>query len=183
MLELAWGLNKARIWLDSLPEWHFQVATEHEYHFAAPNARDFGNRCAAIELLMPAGARSHYGGLGANFEPGHNGDLEVRICAAQSSTQALQGSLADKLDTPYIGLTAEYVESVVKGVGEADAPHLLGAGSLHVCWGVHGAVGSSEWLFRVLARILTRLLALGDQSHADETMIELLQYELHKKPG
>jgi hypothetical protein len=183
MLELEWGLNRARIWLGSLPEWRYQVATEREHHFAAPNTRDSHTKCAAIELLIPAGARSHYGGLGANFAPERNGDLEVRICASQESPQALKGSLADRLDKPYIGLATEYIEGVLKGIVDVGAPQLLGAGRLRICCGVYGVIGSSEWLFQLLGRIVTKLLALDDQHLAKETLIDLLQAELHKKPG
>lgn len=184
MIELEWNWIKARVWVGSLPAWDYPITAELERSYATPARQSTSSGCVAIELLLPRGPRALYGGLGAEFTADHSGILDVRLGLAQDRGYSLAGSLAGRLDSTHVGLIAEYADGVFQGVVDTDAPEALGAGTLRFARGVHGDIGSSAHLFRIMSRILLRVLARGDGDRPleDTLLLELIQREVHWTP-
>ena len=90
-----------------------------------------GTRLAAIELLVPHGARASYGLLGGHFEPRSDGQLTVNIYASSPNERCFADSLVSRIDEVRVGLPEEYVEGVLDGIdlakGELNtiAPQLM----------------------------------------------------------
>lgn len=183
MFELQWKFIRARFWFGSLPEWDYPVAAELERSYATQAGQSTSGGCAALELLIPRGGRALYGGLGAEFSADDTGNLDVRICIAQDRGQHLEGSLADRLDACYLGLIPDYTDGIFEGVVDTHAPELLGAGRLRFSRGVHGEIGSSKQLFRIMSRIVIRVLTLGDPLIEDNSILELIQREVYWNSG
>ncbi len=178
MIALNWGGSKARIWLDKLPPWYYEVSEVIERHLLALNKKVIPRGHAAVELSVHTGPRVHYGGLGATFVPAHTGQLLIQVSTSADKGQLLSDSLVGKMDKVHIGLPTEYAAGVLKGVMNTDLTSSIGNGTLHFCCAVHGEIGSSPWMFQALSRIVIRLLCVDKGSALQEDMIVLLQQEL-----
>lgn len=180
MKEVTWGIRKARVWLDELPEWRCEVIETAERHVREREMLSHHSRGVAVELFVPVGGRAHYGALGATFVPQATGQLVIRVQIAANQGQLFQGALASRSELPLLGFPAEYVEGVFDDIIQFDGIQALGAGTLSFTHAVHGAVGSSIWFFQVLSHIVVRLLTMDMLSLSNEVLVELLQQELRK---
>lgn len=184
MIELEWDMNRARIWVDTLPDWSYPSSGTLEQSLVVTGARSIA-RGTAVEMLAPAGGRAYYGALGATFKPEEGSTVDVRVCVSLGSIQILKDSIVGRLDTAYIGLIPEYAGAALQGAIDAVEDRQFCAGRLQLCRAAYGMIGSSEWFFQTLGRIVIRLLALGkvsEESVVHEHVIELMQQELHNDP-
>jgi len=181
MRTLSWGFRKARIWLDDLPAWDCHTLEVIEQSSAVSKLRHSKSKKCAVEIYTPIGAMAYYGALGAIFIPQDIGRVTVQVPISEDKGPLLDASLAGKTDEVHIGLPHEYVGNILDGFLNADTVQQLGAGTLRICCGAHGDIGSSPWLFGALSRILTKLLLLEDTSVSDESLIELIRGELIRR--
>jgi hypothetical protein len=177
MISLQWGLREAGIWLDELPNWHYEGTETIERQFDSTSSDQMVNISSAIELFVPLGARFYYGALAVTFIPAIIGPLVVQVPILESEV-ILQDALVDnKLDTVFIGLFPEYARGIFDGLLNTDATQLLGSGMLSISGAAHGAIGSSPWMFKLLSRISVKLLTLDKNDVSDEQLIKLIQEE------
>jgi len=181
MRTLSWGFRKAQIWLDELPTWDFHTLEVVEQSRDASNSRNYKEKKCAIELYAPIGAIAYYGALGVTFTPQGRGRITVLVPISEDNGPLLDASLAGKTDEVHIGLPQEYAENILDVFLNADSVQQLGAGTLRICSGAHGTIGSSPWFFGALSRILTKLLLLEDTSASDESLIDFIRKELIQK--
>ncbi len=178
MIILRWRSRRAQLWLDELPEWCYEAAEVAERHQEALNVRVTEIRSAAVELFVPVGPRAYYGALGAKFVPGQEERLIIQVPISAHEGQPVRESLARRVDKVSVGLSHEFVGSVLDGVLSINPTQLLGAGTLCFCCAAYGEFGSSAWIFRVLGRIVVKLLSLDRLSLSEKDLIRLLDLEL-----
>ena len=181
MRTLSWGLRKARIWLDEVPDWMYQPSEVITRSSDVSRSGRSAIRECAIELFVPTGAMAYYGALGATFTPQNKGVFTVRIPISKDGGKLLKTALAGKMDEVHIGLPEEYVEGILENFLRVDTVQQLGAGTLLVCEAAYGNIGSSVWFFGVLSRTLSKLFLLEDVSLPDEAFIELIRSELSRQ--
>ena len=179
MIELYWGARKARLWLGELPTWEYDIAEVVERTREAPSGAP-SLYCTAIELWMLIGARAYYGGVAVTYTATQQGKLVVQIPVSTNDGIPFEESLAGmKAEEPFKGLPREYVPGLFEGLIEVSQTPSLGSGTLRVCGAVHGRVGSSNWMFRMLGRIIVKLLALETIALSELEFIQLIQEEIH----
>lgn len=178
MLVLNWDLRKARLWLDELPEWSYESVEVVECGQKAGDGIISSQRCMAVELFIPIGGRTHYGGMAIIFTPDQRNDLFVQIPISPNDGVIFEESLARKIDQSYIGFPREYVTGIVEGLMQHEHTSLLGSGTLRLVGAVHGRMGSSNWLFRTLGSIGVRLLTLRTIAIPESELIQILQAEI-----
>lgn len=167
-----------QIWLDELPEWRNEGAEVAERHQETSRRGITERRCAAIELFVPVGPRAYYSVLGAIFVPGQEDRLLIQVPISVNQGQPVLESLAGRADKVRVGLPYEFTGSVFDGVLSINPAQLLGAGTLQFCCAATGDIGSSPWMFRVLGRVVVKLLSSDRSSFSEENLIRLLDLEL-----
>ena len=179
MRVLQWGARKARLWLGELPTWEYNIAEVVERTREAPSGAP-SLHCTAIELWMLIGARAYYGGVAVTYTPTQQGKLVVQVPVSPNDGVPFEESLAGmKVEEPFKGLPREYVPGLFEGLMEASQTLSLGSGTLRVCGAVHGRVGSSNWMFSMLGRIIVKMLTLETIALSDLAFIQLIQEEIH----
>ena len=178
MIELHWRLSKARIWLDTLPDWSYEIDNVIEFPREVFVGNSTGMRYVAAELFLLRGPRALYGGLGAVFVPRQTHQLIVRVSTSTAAGQIFGESLVGTLDTARVGLPNEYVPGVLEGVMNAQESQVPGPGTLTFSCAVHSELGSSLWVFRVLSRILLRLIGLDKDTVSEEDILTFIRFEL-----
>ena len=174
MQELAWGSNKARIWLNELPSWDYEVTHVVEHHLPAYGMHSGGVRCVAVERVRYV-AQIMYGALGATFVPEPREDLLVQVLVSTDQGQLHQGPLVARSETARLGFPNEYVKCLLNGVIQSEYTQLLGTGTLSFCRAIHGEVGSSINFFEIVSRTVVRLLCLNAVPFSDEDLLAFLQ--------
>lgn len=178
MMELQWGLRKARLWLDELPVWSFEISQVIQRSQRITSDSKIGERCSAVEILLPRGPHILYGGLGAIFTPQPTHELLIRVAISHGQGRNYPESLAGRLDRVHIGLPQEYVEGIFKGVLGTHELHLLGTGTLDFSLATHGEIGSCLAIFQALGRILVQLIHIDREAVSEGKLLELLQQPL-----
>lgn len=180
MRELTWRFNRARIWLDELPDWKYEVAQVEEQHLPVCGRRKKGLRSAAIEMVLPVGPMAMYGALGATFlaEPGE--DLRIQVLVSPNQGDLYLNTLVGKSDKVHAGLPKEYVKGLLSTVSSFQQTQLLGTGTVSFCRSLHGERGSSVRLFQMISTALIRLFCLENHSLSDGELFDLLFGEKSK---
>lgn len=167
MLALHWGAREARLWVDELPAWNYEASEIVEEKQAAQQDGKAWQQKVAIELLVPSGGRIYYGGLAVTFTPAQTRELLVQVPLTADDGVPFDEALAERFEMPFIGLPKAYVSGVLDGLMKAERTAALGSGTLQVSGAVHGRVGSSIWMFKMLGHIVVRLLTLETISEAE----------------
>ncbi len=157
MIERTWKLNKARIWINDLPNW---PSINEEEFIVEQRPVNTGLQIfydVGIEACIPTGGMTQYAALLFHYTPSDSSDtLEIHIPSQFQSGLLYQKSLLEKMDTAHYGLKREYLEGVVNGLKDA---HLyLGKGNLAVVGAAHALVGSNLMIFERCATFLIRLM-------------------------
>lgn len=174
MREITWRLNRARIWLNELPDWSYEAALVAECQLPAHRMRNENTRYAGVEMFIPAGGMVMYGGLGAIFVPEQTENLLVQVLVSADQGKLFHGMFAVESEITYIGFPKEYSEGLLESVAQFAGTQKLGTGRLSFCRAIHGEVGSSINLFQIVSRAVIRLLCLNNQSLSDKELLELL---------
>jgi hypothetical protein len=180
MRELAWKQNKARIWLEDLPDWSYKAIQMVEWNLPTSNSNVPDRRVhgAAVEMMVHSGPMAIYGALGAIFTPEQRTDLRIQILVSDNNGPRLRDTLALKGEVAHIGFPQEYIagviDGVMTGVRKAKYAQMLGTGTLSFCHAIHGEVGSSKKVFEMLSWIVVRLLSLNTPTLSDDELLNLL---------
>lgn len=177
MRTLRWQGRQARIWLGPLPDWTYEIAEVIERQQEGIGSGLVPRSSAAVELMLPRGARVEYGGLGAVFTPEETHRLVVQVLTSKGAGKPYGEALAYRVDTVSMGLPDEYREGIFDGVQQTDDTRLLGSGTLRFGCAVHGEVGSSRSFFRRLSRLVVQLLLLGKNEAGEEQLMRILQWK------
>jgi hypothetical protein len=122
-----------------------------------------------VELFIRAGARSLYGFLVGEFLSMPSEALAIKVATTTQVGEVVDWALLRNIDQVFAGLPVEYGTSIIQGVIEMDAGHLLGSGVLQFNCAAHSLVGSSGDIFRRIARLIVYLLSnRGDLSNHDK---------------
>jgi hypothetical protein len=178
MITLRHYERVVQIWLDELPEWCSEESEVAERQQETTQVHFTEVRCAAVELFLPIGGKAHYGALGAEFVPGQQGRLLIRVPFSSGGCHPIRPSVAGRVDVVRAGLAHEYVGSVLDGVLSLNPAQLLGQGTLCFRCASYGEVGSSPWLFQRLGRIVVKLLRIDRHSVSEEELGRLVGFEL-----
>lgn len=175
MRAFHWESRKARIWLDELPDWTYEVVEVIERHREVDSHGLAESRSVAVELFLPTGGRALYGGLGAVFVPKDTKRLTVQTFISHGEGKPYEEALAYRIDDVRRGLPYEFVEGIFDGVLQTDETQFLGAGTLSFRCAVHGYVGSSRSMFQRLSRIVVKLLLIKRDNVVEEDLMRILQ--------
>ncbi len=181
MKEIIWGIRKARLWLNSLPDWTYEDIAIAERRVQELEVRGNDPRCVAVEMVVPVGGRAYYGALGATFIPQHKSRLTIQIRVSADRGRPFYGPLVNKSERSYIGFPQEYVEGFLDDMIQFEGIQELGAGTLSFTHAIHGTVGSSKWFFQVIGHIVVRLLSVDMLSLSEEELIRMFQRELRNR--
>jgi hypothetical protein len=128
-----------------------------------------------VELFIHKGGYCPYGLLGGEFVPEDTRLFRLQVVVSSDKGRRFDSSLAGSIDEVRFGLPREYSEAVQDGVTSARANLLLGSGLLRFDCAAHGKVGSSPNLFRLLAKVIVRLLCGNAESVTEESLVRLLE--------
>ena len=114
--------------------------------------------------MVPHGARVDYGLLGACFTSRpDDADVTVRLDYVEDGFgigPAFESGIAVPPESPVVGLPVDLTEAVAAGAAEElTATWVAGPGELRFSNAAHGAYGSSDRVFSVLARLVVMVLA------------------------
>ena len=164
--------RKARIWLGTLPELKYPVVKVLSRPKDAKKVDISEVRRTAIEMLIPTGGRFIYGLLKAEFTPANSGEFSIKVATSANTGNPVDWSLAASVDEVYAGIPLEYSESVIEGA--LSASDILGSGILCFEGGAHGALGSSNRIFRHLATTAVRILVCPLDSISEENLTAIV---------
>lgn len=188
MTDLSWGAGKARLWHDEMPDWY----SRDDY----PETRtvimhSLGSACSqpgpllgllGLELMIARGGRLEYGALGVRMDPTTRGTLDIEVVVTDPVGPAYTESIVQRSDYVQLGLPQEYVDAIVDGAVERLTQYAervnISSGSLCFAKALHGRVGSSSRIFKILARSLCVMLFNPKVLDTDETVVELLHGEV-----
>ena len=168
--------GKARIWINDLPEDRL-IGFDHciERRFRS-TASQFFSRKIAIELFIPRGGRFDYGLIGGELLSTDADEFVVMVCYSAAQPRPLADSLAGALDDVLIGLPRDYANAVADGIAMDDSKHAsLPAGQLRICYGAYGRVNSSVFFFRLLGKVLFRMITAPAVPTSDKEMAEFFE--------
>lgn len=158
MISLLLSHNrKARIWISDLPEGVLVEPSSHVERRFSSNKRLVDSRKIAIELFIPRGARFDYGLIGGEFITNESNEFVTTVCHSIEA-RVLADSLVDVLDEVKVGLPLDYADAVLEGIVSESAHAALPTGHLLVCCAAYGRFGSSVFFFRLLGKILFRMM-------------------------
>lgn len=167
--------KKARFWIDELPDAMYCPSDMVAYKVPVNSQRYVDVQVAAIELLVPLGARSMYGLIGGSFEPNEGDGLSVEIYVSSSVERIFSESMAGLNDEVRVGLPVEYVRGVAAGVDVACAKlDSIAAGTLRLTCAAHGLIGSSEVIYKTITSALIGIFNFDGVDISDQDMIGLL---------
>lgn len=129
-------------------------------------------RTVAVEVLVPLGARAEYGLLGGEFSPMASTTL-LRVDVFYGVGDHV-ASLASGFDEVRAGLPREFARAVGAEIESLRGRVEVSPGVLTLSYAAHGLVGSSERMFRRLARWLVMSATTGD-GVPDEELLSLFQ--------
>lgn len=170
MIEVGLGpLGRARLW--DGPEFPvFNGARIAMQVLSADATVSRPSQSLAVEVIIPRGAITAYGLLGAAFTPDGGTSLEMTVTAGTGAE--FSDSLATAPEEVYLGVPREYSKGIVSGfLRGVERVRPLPGGSLIFDRGAHGVIGSSPITFTSLAACVTRLL-LGDRSSLETTLAQ-----------
>jgi hypothetical protein len=186
MIEVKLGfLRRARIWLNDLPNFSFEVARISQRAINVTNAIRPFSQSLMLELYIPAGPRVLYGLLGLQFSQEELSDqliikiadsstmLEGQLSSTQTSLQ-VSCLLAANTDHLCIGLPEEFVNAIMEEAIASAKLHKLGTGILYFGQAAYGLVGSSPYMFRKLTEALVSLLVHPNLILAEPELTALL---------
>lgn len=174
------GLHRrVRVWRDGdqLPVFESVGLLERKLE---TRRRDSAPRATvSIEAVLPRGAMVMYGALGGMFQPNPSrSGLTVKVHHLQSgdSGAPYASDLVVAPDKSSLGLPLDVVEAVMSGVNE----QLIlrpepGPGELVLDRALHGVVGSSAEMFRMLARAVVWVFAaqFRDDEELTSSMLDI----------
>jgi len=166
--------KRARIWFDNPEEYVAQPFSLRTVRVVPKSHLELHKNTVVVELFVPGGACFGYGLLGATVvDVGHQiGDgIAVEIPVTGPSGPIYPGSLAGQLDVVRWGLPAEYAEAVAAGAQDSlVAEGGPSVGGIQFTWAAHAFVGSSNYWFRRLAALVTRLLITPNQRNLQDVI-------------
>jgi hypothetical protein len=166
--------QKANVWLEELPDAAYPSHRSFTEFYQTVHEPYGKTRCAAIELIIPTGARSLYGLLGGQFIPDVGNSIKIEICVSEEKNQSFINTLAGIDEKVYVGLPAEYVEGINSGMKLAkNQLSNLGPGTLLINCSAHGEIGSSRIIFKHLAIILVNLICITNSSPSNEDLLKI----------
>jgi hypothetical protein len=165
--------KRARVWLNELPACEYVPSMVLTHVVAASHAGDPTIHCAAIELLVPLGARSMYALIGGEYSSNNSNTLEIELAIADDGP-SFADSLASPSDVVKIGLPNEFVRGVIEGIniGCSELDWVC-AGKLRIACSAHGVMWSSEAIFSKVASILVKLINIGRPDMTDSAIARL----------
>ncbi|OCR02198.1 hypothetical protein BCD67_06160 [Oscillatoriales cyanobacterium USR001] len=167
------GYRKARIWLGALPELNYPVVKVLSRTKDAKKDDISEVRRTAVEMFIPTGGRFIYGLLEAEFTPTNLGEFSIKVATSANTGNPVDWSLAASVDEVCAGIPLEYSESIIEGALSAGGD-ILGSGILCFEGGAHGALSSSNRIFRHLATTAVRILACPFESVSEENLTALV---------
>jgi hypothetical protein len=115
-----------------------------------------------------------YGLLGGHLEAEASDRLRIDVSVSAAKERKFVDSLAMKGDDVRVGLPPEYVQAVLAGVKSAMAQlNAVTAGKLSINCAAHGAIGSSEVIYKHLGAILIKLFNLTSSEPSDDELFRL----------
>ena len=173
--------SKALVWIGDYPSLIYPAIDVINQDVYTGLSINYGEKRAALEIMLPVGSRVLYGLLGAKFIPNNSGKFSLEVLVSTNSEAVFQQSLAAKLDQVRIGLPSEYSQSVIDGtLHSLDQKSLesLGSGVLRFDKAAHGEIGSSNKFFRKIAATVVQLLMLDKASNEKEVTEIVKTYSL-----
>jgi len=169
--------RRARVWIGDIPDVLCASQNTLIQHYAAPGYLLYEPREAAVELLVPLGARFMYGLLGGRFAYEATSELHVEVSVSSAHERPFPESLAKSIDEVRVGLPSEYGGAALAGVEFAGADSPLTAGRLIVSHGAHGAVSSCIAIYKHISAVLLKLFTLPNGEPSDDDLIALFPME------
>jgi hypothetical protein len=121
--------------------------------------------------------------LSLAFSSAVNDHLVVEIPTCGVGESMYGEALAEQVDTVHIGLPDEYAQAALGGILTSEDIDFLGTGLLRVVGATYGEIGSSPWIFRVLARVCVALLKRREEHSSDQELISIIENELSYRAG
>ncbi|HEX8475599.1 MAG TPA: hypothetical protein VF666_16340 [Pyrinomonadaceae bacterium] len=166
----------SRVWLGELPEVGYEPSHTVERVIEGALHGFAGVRRAAVELLKPVGAFSHYGLLGATLKPGTSGIVSVHVMASHTNGEIFSDTIFPYSGRVRTGLPDEYVNGVLEGVEAAsEQTGGLRSGTLVFNRAAHEAVGSNTATFKYLSNVVVRILNLETDAPSEDEITELFK--------
>lgn len=165
----------ARFWLGELPDATYECTQKVTHTLSAGGPRpDKTLNLAAAEVLVHVGGRMLYGLLGGRWQPESDSQLSVEVLVSTSNERLFPDSLAGGTDEVRVGLPSEYIEGVLDGIDLAKGElNFVAAGKLSIDHAAHGAIGSSNAIYKHLAAALVKLFNLAQTKPSDEELAAL----------
>jgi hypothetical protein len=173
--------KSARVWVRELPDASYPSSGIVRKSIPALADGQIFNPVAAVEILVPMGARAYYGLLGGRFEPVDSGGLDVEVVLSESNGPKFPSTTSVAyFDTPRIGLPEEFATGVLAGlVGENPAVAGMPGGRLKFDVAAFGWVGSSHNVFRHLARLVVSVMTADLGSDPTSRLKALIDRPIH----
>jgi hypothetical protein len=126
-----------------------------------------------VELARPTCGPSTYALLGGQFEPNPTEELRIEAAVAVSPGPSASWAMPPFPNHTQIGLPKHYAEAAVEAAVDEATNVAVGGVVLRCDRAVEDQVGSSEWMFKVVARGVVHLLAL--QSPTDDEIADIFR--------
>ena len=177
MRTITWGsIGVARVWCDSLPPVTYPALKTIERRLETHRLLLSKARCAAVEVAGMVGHPSSYGLLGACFTPLATDQLLIEVVCSTECEHQIDWALAGRCDKVHVGLPTEYGPSVLHAAEIAGVLVDLDPGLLLFDHAAHGVVGSSDWFFGELGRIVVHLLTRDAIPMSDDELSDIVQF-------
>jgi hypothetical protein len=142
MMQVEWGWSRARIWLQTLPNWVTEQSEVTERRLVTEAPRMSRPASAAVEIVLP-GPKCRYGALGATFVPDGTNTLVLRVLHSATMGALITDSLVGRIDMVHQGLLTEYVPGILDDAHTAATVTValaLGPGVLSFSCAAHGEI-------------------------------------------
>jgi hypothetical protein len=165
MITLDLGKHRrARIWTEELPR--IPIAIDQMVSLSIPVSRHSLAlpKIAAVEVIVPLGARAMYGLLGGSITPAYSDLLRIDVALTDGNGELLLDTLAPPGEEVRAGLPHEFSGAVLDAIALAQQrmPDLP-SGHLTIDCAAYAAVSSSSRMFQHLFHILLQVITYEEE--------------------
>jgi len=179
-LDAALGTTRtARVWFGDLPEAQYPAeAVLSRTVLSRVGTSPLAGKRVVVELVRPNCGPSTYALLGGSFAPNETQELKIEAAVAGSPGPSAPWAMPLYPNFTNVWLSRQFADAVIEAAA-AEVPSLaLGGGVLRFDRAVKDQVGSSQWMFKIVARLVMHLMVINN-SHDDDQLAEIFRKLIH----
>jgi hypothetical protein len=173
--------RNARIWLNEFPYIKYVPIETIKLNISNISNENWERRSVCLEY-RPLGDPTRYGLLGIEYFPQQTKCLETNILVSKDKDTSFNSSLLGQYGKTHVGIPMVYANVVSKITTHILQKNPFPAGILVFGIGAHDEIGSSEFIFVQLTRILINIITRDSKTLTKEEIEKIIATKMNERP-